>query len=161
MLFVIGGGLFLAYKAGWLSRSTGPAAGKDGSDAGKPQPTAEKKPVSEEILEELRHAVKAQQASFDIVQKNFDAGRFGTKELCAAKDLLLEARIKLATAEGQPVTALLEDLVRNREEQLGIAKLLVEVGKSLESEVLDASARLSEARARLAAARAESLRKKP
>jgi hypothetical protein len=156
LLLVLGGGLFLAYRAGWLSRSAGPVPGKDGSDAEKAPPGAEKKPVSGEILEGLRLALKARQENFNNVQAGFDVGRLSAGELCAAKDLLIEARIKLATAEQKPVTALLEDLVRNREEQLRIAELLVEVGKSPESEASSARARLAEARARLTVARAGS-----
>jgi hypothetical protein len=156
MLLVLGVGLFLAYRAGWLSRSGGPVPEMDGSDSGKAPSVAEKKPVPREVLEGLRLAVKAQQEHFDSVQANFDAGRLSAGELCAAKDLLIEARIKLATAEQKPVTAMLEDLVRNREEALRIAELLVEVGRTPESEASLARARLSDARARLAAARAGS-----
>jgi outer membrane protein TolC len=73
---------------------------------------------------------------------------------------LIEARIKLATAEQKSVTALLEDLVRNREEELRVTQQRVDAGFEPETELLSARARLSEARARLATARAESPEKR-
>jgi eukaryotic-like serine/threonine-protein kinase len=164
LLVVLGGGLFLAYQAGWLSWSPDPhpehadqrpVEGTDGSNPGKAQTIAKQKPVTKEVLEELRHVAQAQQENFEIVQLNVDVGKLGTRDLCTAKDLLIEARIKLATAEQKPVTALLEDLVRTREEALRLTQLIVEAGRELETEALLARARLSEARSRLATARAE------
>jgi serine/threonine protein kinase len=166
MFLVLGGGLFLAYQAGWIGWSSEPShpqdpdrkpvVGKDGSNAGKAQPVAEKKPVPREVLEELRHLVKAQEDNFDKVQLNFEAGRFNMSQVCAAEVLLIEARIKLATVEQKPVVPLLEDLVRTRKEELRVAQELVDAGSVLETEVLLARARLSEARTRLSTARSES-----
>jgi hypothetical protein len=164
LVLVLGGGLFLAYQAGWLSRSPEPShsqhpgpepvLGEDGR--GKAQPIVQNKPVSKEVLEELRRLVKTHEKNLEQVQAQFEAQRITQRELCGAEDLLIEARIKLATAEQKSVTALLENLVRNREEELRITQLIVDAGKEPETEVLSARARLSEARARLATARAES-----
>jgi serine/threonine protein kinase len=166
LLLVVGGGLFLADQAGWLSRSPEPSQpqhpgpkpvlGKDGSDAGKAQPTARKQPVAREVLEELRRLVQVQQENLEKVQLNVEAGRFARLELCTAAVLLIEARIKLATAEQKSVRALLEDLVRNREEELRVIQARFEAGVEPETEMLLARARLSEARTRLATNRAES-----
>jgi hypothetical protein len=166
LLLVLGGGLFLASQAGWLSWSPKPPSpqhpgpeqvlGKDGSEPEKAQPTTPKKPVAKEVLEELRRLVKVRQKHFEQVQVQFKAERITTKELCEAEDLLIEARIKLATAGQKPVRALLEHLVRNREEELRVTQAQVEAGYKPESEVLLARSRLSEARSRLAMARAES-----
>jgi hypothetical protein len=166
LLLVLGGGLFLADQAGWLSPSPvspdpqhpgpDPDVGRHGSDAGKAPPTAEKKPVAKEVLEELRRLAKDQEKHLERVQAQFQEGQITTKELCEAEDLLIEARIKLATVEQKPVRALLEHLVRNREEELRVIRAQVDAGREPEKEVLLARARLSEARSRLAMARAES-----
>jgi serine/threonine protein kinase len=166
LLLGLGGGLFLAYQAGWLSRSRElslsqhpgpePVERKDGSNLGNAQLVAPKKPLAPEVLEELHRLVKVQQESFERTQMSFEAGRINGKELCAAEDLLIEARIRLATAEQKPVTTLLEHLVRNLEEELRISEVRVELGADPETELLSARTRLSDARARLATARAES-----
>jgi serine/threonine protein kinase len=171
MLLGLGGGLFLAYQVGWLFRSPeppppqhpGPKLGlvKNGSDKAKAQPSAEKRPVAGEVLEELRRLVAVQQEHLQKVQVSFVAERIGRLELCAAEVLLIEARLKLATAEQKPVIALLEDLVRNREEELSVIETRFEAGAVGEAEVLSARARLSEARARLATARAGSPEARP
>jgi outer membrane protein TolC len=166
VLLVLGGGLFLAHQAGWLSWSSVPSSpqhpgpepilGRDASDAGKAPPIAPKKPVAKERLEELRRLVKVQQENLEQVQLTFNAGKITTRELCAAEDLLIEARIKLATAEQKSVVALLEHLVRNCEEELRVTQERVDAGADTQTELLSATARLSEARTRLATARAES-----
>jgi outer membrane protein TolC len=98
--------------------------------------------------------VTVQEKNLQIVQLNFEVERVSRFELCAAEALLIEARIKLATAERKPVTALLEDLVRTREEELRVMETRFEAGAEAKTEVLSARQRLSDARARLAAARA-------
>jgi serine/threonine protein kinase len=152
LLLALGGGLFLAYQAGWLSPwaepEPKPSPGKDGSNT--------RKPVAREVLEELRRLVKAQQKNFDLVQLRVKAGHVTRKELCAAEDLLIEARIKLAMAEQKSVRTLVEHLVRSREEVLNITQLLFDAGRVSEIELLTARARLTEARSRLATTRAES-----
>src|SRR5262249_56463279 len=92
---------------------------------------------------------------------NFKAERVTRLEVCAAEVLLIEARIKLATAEQKPVIDLLEDLVRNREEELSVIETRFEAGAAAVSEVLPAKARLSEARSRLPPAGAEAPERKP
>jgi hypothetical protein len=74
---------------------------------------------------------------------------------------LIEARIKLAEAEQKSVVALLEDLVRVREEELSLIEMRIDAGISVETDKLPAEAALSAARARLAAARAGSPAAKP
>jgi len=155
LLLGLGGGLIRAYRAGWLFQShepshsqdpgPWPALAKDSGDKGTPQ-------VAPEVLEELRRLAAVQQRNFEIVQVKFDAGLLHVGDLCAARDLLIEARVKLAVAEHKPVNALLDDLVQNREEELKSAELLVEAGRGLDRDVLLAKARLDDARARLAAA---------
>jgi serine/threonine protein kinase len=171
LLLVLGGGLFMAYQAGWLGRSPKPSdypqaepkpgLAKDESDQGKAQPIAQNKPVSKEVLEELRRLEKVQEMNLEQVQTMFKAERITSKELCAAEDLLIEVRIKLAIAEQRPVTALLKDLVRNCEEELRVTQARVEEGAEAETELLSAKARLSEARTRLAAAQAEAPETRP
>jgi WD40 repeat protein len=129
--------------------------------ATKARPGAGQTPAAGEVLEELRGLVTIQQENLQKVQLNYKAGRVTRLEVCAAEDLLIEARVKLAAAEQKPVVALLEDLVRNREEELRLIETRFEVGTVAETEVLAARQRLSEARVRLAAARAESPEAKP
>jgi hypothetical protein len=150
-LLALGGGLLLAYLAGWLARSPESRSQQPG-----PSAPAEKKPVAEAALGELRRAVTAQQESLQIVRMNYAAGRFTRLQLCAAEAHLIEARIKLAEAERKPVVDLLEDLVRVREEELSQTERQIDAGNLAEADGQSAKARLSEARARLATARAES-----
>jgi hypothetical protein len=155
-LLALGGGLLLAYLAGWLARSPEPHPPRT-----EPSAPAEKKPVAEAALDELRRAVTARQESLRIVRVRFAEGQASGLELCAAEAHLIEARIKLAEAERKPVMALLEDLVRVREEELRQIETAREAGRLAEAEELSAKARLAEARARLATARAESPATRP
>jgi serine/threonine protein kinase len=155
-LLGLGGALLLAYLASSLVRSPGPP-----SQRPVPSVPAEKKPVPEAVLDELRRLAKAQQENLDIVRLNFAAERITRLEVCAAEVQLIEARIKLAEAERKSVLALLEDLVRVREEELSQIETRIAAGVLPEADGLSAKARLSEARARLATARAESPATKP
>jgi hypothetical protein len=150
-LLALGGGLLLAYLAGWLARSPESHPQQPGRSA----PTR-KQPVSEAALDELRRVVAAQQESLRNVRLNYAAGRFTPLQLCAAEAHLVEARIKLAEAERKPVVDLLEDLVRVREEELSQTERWIDAGKLAEADGPSVKACLSEARARLATARAES-----
>ena len=150
-LLALGGGLLLAYLTGWLARSPESRSQQPG-----PSAPAEKQPVAEAVLDELRRVVTAQQENLDRIRRNYAAERVTGLEVCAAEVPLIEARIKLAEAERKPVMALLEDLVRVREEELSQIEARIEAGRLEEADGLPAKARLSEARARLAAARAES-----
>ncbi len=166
VLLGLGGGLFLAYQAGWLSWSPSPPVGPkpvlgDGSEKEKPPPLAEKKLVSTEIVEELHRLVTAQEEVFQVAQAGFDVGKLSPLDFQAAAVDLIEARIKLATAEQKPVIALLEELVGAREEQLRITQARFEAGAMDGADVPSAAARLSEARVRLVTARAESPETKP
>jgi hypothetical protein len=143
-LLALGGGFLLAYQAGWLVRSPGPSA------------PAEKQPVAEAVLDELRRVVAAQQENLDKVRLKYAAEWINPLDVCAAEVLLIEARIKLAEAERKPVVALFEDLVRVREEQQIQIETSVDAGRLAEADALSVKARLSEARARLATVRAES-----
>jgi hypothetical protein len=155
-LLALGGGLLLAYLAGWLARSHESHSQQPG-----PSAPAEKQPVAEAVLDELRRVVTAQQENLHNVRLNFAAGRFTRLQLCAAEAHLIEARIKLAEAERKSVVALLEDLVRVREEELSQVEARIDAGALVEADGLSAKARLSDARARLATARAESPATKP
>jgi hypothetical protein len=149
-LLALGGGLLLlAYLSGWLARSSEPRSQQPGSSA-----PAEKQPVAEAVLGELRRVVTAQRENLHQVRVNFEAGRVTRLEVCAAEVPLIEARIKVAEAERKSVVALLEDLVRVREEELDQVEARIDAGTLTEADGLSAKARLSEARARLAAARA-------
>jgi serine/threonine-protein kinase len=157
-------GLYLAYEAGWLPRSPHSSHSQYvGSQPvqGKAQPIAEKKPVAEEVLNELRRLVTAQAEAFQSAQLNFEVGRGSPLDFHAEAILLIEARIKLATAEQKSVIPLLEDLVRHREEELRIIQARSKEGLIVESDASSARARLSDARARLTTARAELSEKKP
>jgi hypothetical protein len=160
VLLGLGGGLFVADRAGWLGRSPEPSQARPSDPKPvsppptKAPPVAEPTPAAKEVLDELRRLVAVQEEHFRHARANFDAGRGSPLDFCAAEVLLIEARIKLATAEQTSVTALLGDLVRSREEELRIARERFNAGAAAEAEVLSAQARLSEARARLATARA-------
>jgi hypothetical protein len=156
-VLVLGGGLLLAYRAGWLDRS--PELHPQQPNSGSA--VAAKKPVAKEVIDELRRLVTAQQEHLQQVRLRFEVERIDRLELCAAEVPLIEARIKLAEAEQTSVIALLEDLVRVREEELYQIELRIEAGSLAGTELLPARARLSDARARLAAARAESPEPKP
>jgi hypothetical protein len=155
-LLGLGGALLLAYLAGWLARSPESHFQQPGRSA-----PAEKQPVAEAVLDELRRVVTARQENLDKVRLSFAAGRITPLEMCAAEVSLIEARIKLAEAERKSVVALLEDLVRVREEELSQTEALLDAGRLAEADGLSAKARLSEARARLATARAQSPATKP
>src|SRR5215831_7742847 len=99
------GGLFLAYLAGWLYRApeashpdAKSAEVENGGDEEKVQQVAKKQPVAKEVLEELRRLVSVQQENLQNLELNFKAERITRLEVCAAEVLLIEARIKLATA---------------------------------------------------------------
>jgi hypothetical protein len=155
-LLALGGGLLLAYRAGWLVRSPESASQQPG-----PSAAAEKPPVAEAALGELRRAVTARKENLHSVQLNFAAGRFGPLELCAAEAQVIEARIKLAEAERKPVLALLEDLVRVREEELDQIEMRIDAGSLTYADGQSAKARLADARAALETARAKSPPTKP
>jgi serine/threonine-protein kinase len=155
-LLALGSGLLLAYRAGWLVRSP-----QSPSEHHGPSASAETQPVAEAVLDELRRAATAQQANLDIVRAKFEAEWISQLEVCAAEVLSIEARIKLAEAERKPVVALLEDLVRVRDDELSQTERRIGVGVLTKADGLSAKARLSEARARLATARAESPPAKP
>jgi hypothetical protein len=155
-LLVLGSALMLAYRAGWLILSPEPASEHRG-----PSASAETQPVTEAVLDELRRAATAQQANLDIVRTSFVAERISGLEVCAAEVLAIEAHIKLAEAERKPVVALLEELVRVRDDELSQTELRIGGGILTEADGQSARARLSEARARLATARAGSPPAKP
>jgi hypothetical protein len=167
-LIALGGGLLLAYLAGWPFRppqtqrpeQAGPKPTPDGGDGGPP-PAGEKRPAPREVLEELRRAVAAEEEKLRIVQLSFMAEQVTRLEVCQTEALLIEAQIRLAAAEQKPVIPLLEQLVRDREEELSQIEARAEAGALAEVDVFPAKRRLSEARARLAAARAESTDEKP
>jgi outer membrane protein TolC len=108
------------------------------------------------VLDELRRGVTLQQENLNLARINFDVGRISRLNLCEAEILLIEARLKLEAAEQKPATALLEELVRLREEEARLIDLRFEMGVAPQTEVLSARSRLSDARARLAAAQDES-----
>jgi serine/threonine protein kinase len=151
VLFVLCVGLLLAYPAGWLVRSP-----KSDSLQLGPSAPSEKQPVAESALTELRLAVTARQENLHNVLLNCAAGRFTQLQQCDAEAQLIEARIKLAEAERKPVMALLEDMVRVREEELDQIEKRIDAGNLADADGLSAKARLADARARLATARAES-----
>jgi hypothetical protein len=155
-LLGLGGSLLLAYLAGWLVRPPESHSQQPG-----PSVSAEKQPVDEAVLGELRRVATAQQEHLRIVRLNFAAGRFTRLQLCDAEAHCIEARIKLAEAERKSVLALFEDLVRVREEELRQIEMQIEAGTREEADRLSAKVRLSEARARLETARAESPATKP
>jgi hypothetical protein len=155
-LLGLGGGLLLAYRGGWLARSPESHSRQPG-----PSVSAEKAPVAEAVLDELRRLVTTQQENLHKVRLNFEAERITRLELCAAEVPLIEARIKLAEAERQSVIALFEDLVRVREEELSYIEARIDAGALAEADGLSAQVRLSEARVRLATARAKSPATKP
>jgi hypothetical protein len=155
-LLSLGGGLLLAYLAGWLIRSPEPHSPQAGRSV-----SAEKQPADEAVLDELRRGAAAQQENLHAVRLKFAAGWFTRLQLCAAEAQLIEARIKLAEAERKSVVDVLEDLVRVREEELGQVEARIEAGVLAEADGLSAKARVSAARANLETARAQSPARKP
>jgi hypothetical protein len=97
-LLGLGGGLLLAYLAGWLVRPPDSHSQQPG-----PSVSAEKQPVDEAVLDELRRVATAQQENLRIVRLNFAAGRFTRLQLCDAEAHWIEARIKVAEAERKSV----------------------------------------------------------
>jgi hypothetical protein len=174
VLLGVGAAALLAHRAGWLSRSPdatraqqsrpGPATRRSG-DVAPPVDEAQRmpamRPASAEFLHELRRGVTLQQENLELAKVNYDVGKISRLDLCVAEALLIEARLKLETAEQKPVTALLEELVRLREEEANLVNVRFEVGAAAPTDVLSAKSRLSDARARLAAARAESPETRP
>src|SRR5262249_32971499 len=144
------GGLVLAYLAGWLYRapeSSHPDAKstvvKNGGNEEEVQHVAKKQPVAKEVLDDLHRLVSVQQENLQNVELNFKAESMTRLEVCAAEVLLIEARIKLAAAEQKPVIDLLEDLVRNREEELSVIETRFEAGAARVTEVDRKSTRLN------------------
>jgi hypothetical protein len=155
-LLSLGGGLLLAYLAGWLLRSPESHSQQGGLSA-----SADKQPAEEAVLDELRRVAAAQKEHLHTVRLNFAAGRFTRLQLCAAEAQLVEARIKLVGAEQKSVVDLLQDLVRVREEELDQIEKQIHAGTLTEADGQSAKARLAEARAGLATARAGSPPTKP
>jgi hypothetical protein len=155
-LFALASGLLLAYRAGRLVRLP-----QFSSEQRGPSALAETQPVPEAVLDELRRAEAAQQANLEFVRAHYEAEHVSGLEVCAAEVLLIEAHIKLANAERKPVVALLEDLVRVREDELDQIEMRIDAGALAEADGMPAKALLSDARARLATARADSPPVKP
>jgi serine/threonine protein kinase len=142
---------FAAQRAGWLARSHHTFQ----SNAAQPSVSAGERPADKAVLDELRRLASIQQENLRRVRVNYEVQRVSRIELSAAEAELLEARIKLAAAERQPVVPLLQDLVRLREDVAGLVRARVDFGAEPEAAAHDAERLLSEARLRLAEARAK------
>src|SRR5262249_49290970 len=113
------------------------------------------KPVPPQVLDELRGIVRAREQSLKIAQDRYKGGVSAVGEVHTADVDLIEARIKLAVAERTATVQLLENLVRRRQEQLEQAELQFKLRVVTQEAVLAAKQKVSEARIRLATARAE------
>jgi outer membrane protein TolC len=113
------------------------------------------------VLHELRRGVTVQEENLELARVNYNVGKISRLDLRVAEILLIESRLKLETAGQKPVTELLEELVRLREEEVNLINARYELGAAPQTEVLSAKSRLSDARAGLAAARAEAPTTRP
>jgi outer membrane protein TolC len=104
----------------------------------------------------LRELVAAKERGRDSVKTRFEAGAVPPQSLRAAEVELLEARIRLAQAEGpkEAVVSLLKELVTNLMEQRKLVQQRVENGLEVSTALTDADAKVADAQARLAKAEA-------
>jgi hypothetical protein len=107
------------------------------------------------VVQALREVVAAKEGIRDTAKLREAAGQYSRMEVVAAEIDLIEARIRLAEAEGNQagVCALLEELVIQRQEQRRFTELLLEAGRTGPDVLNEVDARLKEAKARLAQAR--------
>jgi hypothetical protein len=108
-------------------------------------------------VQPLRDLVAAKERIRNTVQTRVEAGSAARPELVAAEIDLIEARIRLAEAEGDraAVVARLEELVTLRQEERYLTGLLVEAGREPADALNRADARLADAKARLARVRVD------
>lgn len=117
--------------------------------------TSETRQPDPAALQPLRDLVAATARSRDQVKARFEAGTANKIDLAAAEAGLIDARIRLAEAEGNhaDVIALHEALVAHRKEERELIALRVEIGKDAPDVLDQADARLADARVRLAKVR--------
>jgi uncharacterized protein (TIGR03067 family) len=111
----------------------------------------------------LRDLVAAKGRALDMVRLRFEAGHANALDKALAEIELIEARVRLAEAEGDKaaVVPLLQDLVARREDERQFVAALVEVGRAPHGDLDQADARVADAKARLARARSDAPAAKP
>jgi hypothetical protein len=111
------------------------------------------KPDSAEVRA-LRELVAANEQSRDDVKIRFNEGTVPPQALTAAEIDLLEARIRLAEAEGPPpaVVTLLQEMVAKLRERRAFVQQRVEAGIELPAALNPVDAQIADATARLAKA---------
>jgi serine/threonine protein kinase len=109
------------------------------------------------VVQALRDLVAAKEGTRDIAKIREAAGKYSRVEVVEAEIDLSEARIRLAEAEGNQalVCALLEELVKHRQEQRRMTEIMLEVGRTGPDVLNEVDARLKEAKARLEQARSK------
>jgi uncharacterized protein (TIGR03067 family) len=114
-----------------------------------PKPPAPPDPA---VVEPLRELVAAAGRNRDLVKARFEAGTSSRIDLLKADAELVEARIRLAEAEGNrdDVVALHEVLVAHRKDERDLIAIRVEAGADAVDALNKADARLADARVRLA-----------
>jgi uncharacterized protein (TIGR03067 family) len=115
------------------------------------------------VIQGLRDLVAAKSRAQEIAQIRFEAGQTSGLDDVVAKIELIEARVRLAEAEGDraAVASLLQDLVARREEERRLIAALVDVGRAPPDDLHRADARLAEAKTWLARARPAAPAKPP
>jgi outer membrane protein TolC len=113
------------------------------------------KPADPAAVQALRDLVAAKGRAQEVTRLRFEAGHANALDHALAKIELIEARVRLAEAEGDraAVVPLREDLVARREEERQFIATLVEVGRAPPDDLDRAVARVADAKARLASAR--------
>jgi serine/threonine protein kinase len=113
--------------------------------------------LPDHAVQALRDLVAAKEGARDTAKVRLAAGKFSRVEVVDAEIELAEARIRLAGAEGNKaqVRALLEELVRQRQQQRQLAEDRVNAGYLLPDVLNEVDARLKEAKARLEQARSK------
>ncbi|HKB06326.1 MAG TPA: TolC family protein, partial [Gemmataceae bacterium] len=103
-------------------------------------------------VQALRDAVAAKERSTDVAKARYEAGAASLLELTVAQIELIEARVQLAEAERDTATirARLQELVTLRQTDRDLMEQLVQAGRSATNVLSEADARLAAARARLA-----------
>jgi hypothetical protein len=124
---------------------------------GGPRPEAAAGVADPAVVQILRDLVAAKQATRDRAAAGFAAATVSRMDVLEAEIDLTEARIRVAEAEHDKTgtCARLEELVTQRQEERRLTEIHVEAGHAAPDVLNQADARLADARARLAQARAK------
>jgi serine/threonine protein kinase len=118
-------------------------------DEKKFNPPAKEAP-NRAVVQQLKDAIAARTRTLNDAQLRLEAGKASKLDVLGAEIDLTEARIKLAEYEAKPTVALLEALVKQRQEERTLIAVRVEAGADPQDALNQADARLADAKARLA-----------